>query len=99
MGAPSPAATDAVHVVYACHGKNRADWTKNITLTDLPSTEGFHLFGETATGRSLAIGDFNGDTYQDFVVGVPGAKSGAGGAYIIFGGESMVPSRTVSDSR
>ena len=57
------------------------------------------MFGETATGRSLAIGDFNGDTYQEFVVGVSGAKSGAGGAYIIFGGESMVPSRTVSDSR
>jgi len=93
MGAPGPAVTDAVHVVY---GKNRADWTKNITLTDLSSTEGFHLFGEAGTGRSLAIGDFNGDTFQDFVVGVPGAESGAGGAYIIFGGESIVPSGTVT---
>ena len=47
--------------------------------------------GDNYNGRSIAIaGDVNGDGYDDIITGVPGkdvgAASGAGTAYVVFGG-------------
>jgi hypothetical protein len=40
------------------------------------------LFGHNVSG----IGDFNGDGFDDIIVGAPGANSKRGSAYIFFGG-------------
>ena len=69
-----------------------ADFAPVITPSDLDGTNGFQISGGGATDRfgySVAsVGDFNGDGYDDFIVGAyhadaNGADSGA--SYLVFG--------------
>ena len=58
-----------------------------VWFQDQPGVEGTSEQGDRF-GSSLAAGDFNGDSYADLAVGVPGEAIGkiAGGAINVFGG-------------
>ena len=80
----------AAYVVFGA-----ADWSETPVLEDgdLDGSNGFRLIGggTTAwTGQSVAgAGDFDGDGYDDIVIGSPradlGTKTDAGVAYVVFG--------------
>jgi hypothetical protein len=60
--------------------------------TAIPAGAGFYIMGETTydqAGRSVSsAGDFNGDGFDDLIVGAPGNDNGgdyAGAAYVVFG--------------
>src|SRR5262249_43809175 len=36
-------------------------------------------------GRSLAVGNFNGDGFADLAIGVPGENGGAGAVHVLYG--------------
>jgi len=72
---------------------------KNIDLTNLTISQGFSITGAATgvkSGYSVSsAGDFNGDGYNDIIIGAPGYNqksqvemSHAGISYIIFGKES-----------
>jgi len=54
---------------------------------------GTHAYHPLTTGNSIALGDLNGDGYDDLVLGSqtggPEGRPGAGEGYIIFGSSSM----------
>ena len=61
----------------------------NINLATLNSNQGFSIMGinygdETGTSVSWA-GDVNGDGYKDILIGAPGANSGTGTTFLIYG--------------
>src|SRR3954465_10913012 len=63
--------------------------TKGIDIGALNGSDGFAIDNNTANafgfGREIAHGDFNGDSFDDLLVGA--YEQGAGGAaYVIFGG-------------
>jgi hypothetical protein len=39
-------------------------------------------------GRSLAVGNFNGDGFADLAIGVPGENAGAGAVHVLYGSAS-----------
>jgi hypothetical protein len=55
--------------------------SKRVFVT-VNGTSADDLFGHNVSG----IGDFNGDSYDDTIVGAPGVNSRRGSAYIFFGG-------------
>ena len=64
-----------------------------IDITNLTPSEGFYIQGDvlnSEAGRSVSsAGDFNGDGYDDLVIGANGNDDGGadtGEAYVIFGG-------------
>ncbi len=61
---------------------NRQAWNQNTALGDTP--EQYDSFGTV-----LAVGDFDGNGYDDLAVGVPNedfpGKSGAGAVHVIYG--------------
>jgi Ca2+-binding RTX toxin-like protein len=70
----------------------------DVNLASLTGYSGFELEGSVSggmAGRSVAsIGDFNGDGYEDFIVGAPyanGAVNASGVAYIVFGHAGYTP--------
>ena len=75
---------------YVVFGK--ANWS-GLTAVNLNTVAagsgGFALIGETASDRSgfsvAVIGDINGDSYSDFIVGGYSAVNGAGKSYVVFG--------------
>ena len=58
-------------------------------LSTLDGATGFRLDGEAAEDRSgstvSAVGDVNGDGFDDIIVGAPRADSQAGASYVVFG--------------
>ena len=75
---------------YVVFGK--ANWSGSTAVnlnTVAAGSGGFVLIGETASDRSgysvAVIGDINGDSYSDFMVGGYSADSGAGKSYVVFG--------------
>ena len=72
-----------------------------VSVTTLGSgTAGFKISGAAVgdrLGESIrTIGDFNGDGFDDFIVGAPrnevGTSTDQGGAYIVYGGSSLAGS-------
>jgi len=93
IGAPSAAYSFATSgSVYVVYGKT-AKWpvSSNFTAINIGSGTGFRLDGAAAAnafGRSVAVGDINGDGIADLIVGASGAVSGKGAAYVVFGKRS-----------
>ncbi len=77
---------------YIVFGK-ASGFTANFNLSTLNGSNGFKLSGGAASDKSgfsvASAGDFNGDGFDDLIVGAPGAKVGsaygAGSAYIVYG--------------
>ena len=88
IGAPGASETGRAYVVFGKAGGFGA----NVALGDLIESQGFTIYGENlgdAVGSWVSsAGDFNGDGYDDVIVGAEAADaSGAqsGGFYMIFG--------------
>ncbi|MEM7054876.1 MAG: hypothetical protein AAF446_10060, partial [Pseudomonadota bacterium] len=72
--------------------------TSPIAVVDsLDGTNGFAIFGESANDRSghsvHFAGDFNGDGFNDVIIGAPYSSSGksfAGRSYVIFGTDQIL---------
>jgi hypothetical protein len=63
----------------------------NVTLEALDGTNGFRLSGvdlTDVTGQTVSSGDFNGDGYDDVLIGAHSANGGAGEAFVVFGSAS-----------
>ena len=76
---------------YVIFGK-RKGYTPTFDLAKLNGTNGFTLKGENiadGAGASVAsAGDFNGDGYDDILVGAPNSRTngnGSGTSYLLFG--------------
>ena len=89
--------TGAVYVVLGgvgawtgtgnCNVSGLAGGTGNATHDNC--TRGWRIDGETAGdnfGAALASRDFNGDDFDDMLIGAPGANAGSGAGYLICGG-------------
>ncbi len=48
-------------------------------------------------GEALAVGDHDGDGYDDLLIGEPGRSGGAGAVYLVFGGPSLPAEASVAD--
>ena len=82
---PHGAASGASYVVF---GKT-SGWGAAFDLSTLNGANGFKLSGEAANddaGFSVSsAGDFNGDGFDDLLVGAPYHNSHAGRSYVVFG--------------
>ena len=80
---------------YVVFGK-RGPWVSSLNLSSLNGTNGFELDGVTSgddSGSAVSgVGDVNGDTIQDFIIGAPQYPSGSGRAYVLFGKTTNWPS-------
>ena len=90
---PNGSRSGAAYVVYgsATFGSNGS-----VELGALDGSDGFVLTGAAADDRAgqavSTAGDFNGDGYDDLVVGAPfadAAGTDSGQAYVIFGGANV----------
>jgi hypothetical protein len=77
-----------VQVRYGAAGGGLKELGKQVWSQDSPGIPGAARPGD-AFGSSLAVGDFDGDGYDDLAIGVPlddvGTKASAGGVNIIYG--------------
>ncbi|MFN0044006.1 MAG: beta strand repeat-containing protein [Alphaproteobacteria bacterium] len=92
VAAPGADVADAgdagrVYVVYGKAGGFGASLDLSQTMAE---SDGFEVSGFVAgdlAGRSIsAAGDVNGDGFDDIAIGAPNHASGAGEAYVVFGG-------------
>jgi hypothetical protein len=61
----------------------------SLDLSALDGSDGFRLDAEAGVGAVSSAGDVNGDGFDDFLVGAPGAGPNgpsSGAAYLVFGG-------------
>ena len=79
-------------LTYIIYGKG-VDFTSNIDLSNLTSSDGIRISGESAgywSGYSVTSGDINGDSYNDIIIGAYHAslsESSSGSTYVVFGDE------------
>ena len=85
---------------YVVFGK-ASGFSRTIDLSELDGSDGFRIDGESAgdwSGHSVSsAGDFNGDGYDDIIIGAYNADpngSRSGSTYVVFGKESGF-SRTI----
>ncbi len=91
------AATALAPAVGAQNRQIELEWLRNAGLTISGTTPGY------GAGMSIAsAGDVNGDGYDDIVIGAPNASPGgaikAGQAWIVFGGEALTGTKSLSDA-
>lgn len=87
-------ATGAVTIVWGGWGMGTV---VDLAQPDQPNAE-THFYGaESAAqlGASVACVDLDGDSYDDIIIGSPGADSGRGRIYVVFGQPSFKSSRPV----
>ena len=63
-----------------------------LSLASLNGTDGFKIDGESVgdnCGVSVSLGNFNGDTFTDLLIGAYNAYNKSGVAYLIFGNSSL----------
>ena len=79
---------------YVVFGKS-SGFSRTMELSELDGSDGFRINGESGedlSGISVSsAGDFNGDGYDDIIIGAPGAaRNGiySGSSYVVFGKES-----------
>ena len=96
IGAPN--VSQSAGVVYVIFGQAVPP-----AQTDLSTTYDMIIYGESSgfrLGASLASADFNGDGYDDLVLGAPSAShqgfTTAGKTYVIYGGPSLPASIDLS---
>ena len=92
---PHGAQSGSAYVVFGKDGL----YDPETELSSLNGTNGFKLNGIAGNDRfgnaASAIGDINGDGYDDFIVGAPGASNiGVGKAYVIYGTNDFSSSLT-----
>lgn len=59
-----------------------------LTLADLTSAQGVSLYGDFHSAHIVkSAGDFNGDGFDDVIIGVPETNEEAGISYVIYGGK------------
>jgi hypothetical protein len=85
--------------VYVIFGHSTATAFPDLDLSELVSSQGFRISGAN-TGDNLgkgavsSAGDFNGDGYDDIVIGAyqstPSSRDGAGKVYVLFGHAATV---------
>lgn len=91
IGAPEAEQNgDLTGKAYVIFGKK--DGFGPIDLGRLSPADGFSIIGESPIGKGSltgasvsSAGDFNGDGYDDFIVGAPGDDRADGAAYLIYG--------------
>ena len=86
IGAPAANTNGMVYVIYG-----NTTGASNISLSNLRSEQGFIINGAGGyCGFSVSIaGNFNGDEFDDIIIGAPFANFNAGVSYIIFGGAQL----------
>ncbi len=82
---------------YVVYGAENVGSTGTIELDSLTSNTGVAIKGASDFERSGAsvseAGDFNGDGFDDIIIGAPDAnpvrQTATGGAYVVYGGSSL----------
>lgn len=92
VGASGVGTQGAAYVVY---GQTSA-FSATLAVGALNGTNGVTLTGDQAGddfgGTVRYLGDFDGDNVGDFLVAAPGASSGLGKAYVVYGDGSLASS-------
>ncbi|WP_392531979.1 Ig-like domain-containing protein [Nostoc sp. C117] len=84
----APFALSGAGQSYVVFGRH-SGFNASLDLSNLNPSQGFVINGINNTDISSisvsAAGDLNGDGVDDLIVGAPGASSGAGQSYVVFG--------------
>ena len=77
--------TGAAYVIFGESG----GFAPSIDLSTLDGSNGFAILGfqpnSETSRRATSAGDFNGDGYDDIIIGAPKGDLGTGAAYVIYG--------------
>lgn len=93
IGAPQQDALNTfgsgmVYILYGVDGGPNGGNAKIFNLTQIDGNNGIRAYGLNsgeATGTSLALGDVNGDGFDDLLAGAPQKKGGTGKVYVLAG--------------
>ncbi len=83
IGAPNnTASTGAVYLIYGSSDGIAVSGTQSIDAADV-TIDGASV--SDSAGAALAMGDINGDGYDDLIIGAPDQGTSAGSIYILYG--------------